>query len=83
MLDRPPASDRQRDTKRELRRARDRRRYQRRVAGLAVAEVEYSRDVVNYLVRWHWLDDSNAHDPRCIGDAIARAMQEAAEADRK
>jgi hypothetical protein len=79
MLDRtrpPPAVDR----KREQRRARDRRQYRRELAGLSVAPVEYDCAMVKYLIRWQWLDRDKASDPRCIGDAISRAMQEAATA---
>ena len=38
--------------------------------------------VLNYLTRVvHWLDDADADDPRKIGEAIARGLTEAAEAE--
>lgn len=77
---RPPADP---DRKRALRRARDRRRYRRELAGLAVAPVPFSSAVVDYLVKFEWLKGDEKTDKRCIGDAISRAMQEAAEADEK
>ena len=83
MLDRSPSRDRNRDAKRELKRARDRRRYRRELAGLAVAPVEYSDAIVAYLVKYDWLKKEKENDRDAIGDAIARAMQDAAEADQK
>ena len=92
MLHRPPSRRQRRSqigvndsdlAKRELRRARDRRRYRRQLAKLAVAPVEYSGAVVDYLIRWEWLEKDKAKDKNCIGDAIARAIQEAATADEK
>lgn len=76
---RPPPADR----KRERKRARDRRRYRREVAGLRVAPVEYSSTLVDYLLKYGWLSRSGKDDSHCIGDAISRAMQEAAETDQK
>jgi hypothetical protein len=70
----PPTSDAKRARKRE----RDRRRYRRQLAERAVADVEYSAEVVDYLVRYGWLRDGDT-----VGDAISRAMQDAAEADLK
>ncbi|MCK1447755.1 hypothetical protein IVB34_34455 [Bradyrhizobium sp. 2] len=71
------------DHERELKRARDRRRYRRELAGRRVAPVDYSDAMVDYLVKYEWLKASGRNDPRCIGDAISRAVREAAEADQK
>jgi hypothetical protein len=80
MLDRPPSDA---DRKRELRRARDRRRYRRQLAGLRVAPVAYSDAVVTYLIKWLWLERDKAKDTACIGDAISRAIMESASSDEK
>lgn len=80
MLTRPPDDD---DRKRQQRRARDRQRYRREAAGLAVAPVEYSRAMVGYLIRWHWLAQCDADNREKVGAAISRALQEAADADEK
>ena len=66
------------DPKRERKRARDRRRYQRELAGRAIASVEYSPEVASYLARYGWLREGDT-----VGDAIARMLAEAVEADEK
>jgi hypothetical protein len=62
----PPGAERGR--KRALRRERDRRHYRRSTAELAVAPVEYSREMVDHLIRLHWLDRSKASDPALSDD---------------
>ncbi|MGV7219236.1 hypothetical protein [Bradyrhizobium sp. UFLA05-112] len=79
MLHRPLTANR----KREQKRARDRRRYQREVAGLRVAPVEYSGRMVDYLLKYEWLSRNGKDDPYQIGRAIRRAIQDAVELDRK
>ncbi|MCA1390773.1 hypothetical protein I6F20_17035 [Bradyrhizobium sp. IC3123] len=79
MLRRPPTDA---DRKRERKRARDRRRYVREINGRRVAPVDYTSEMVNYLARYEWLEGSR-DDPRAIGDAIFRMVQDAVEADRK
>ncbi|UGX95789.1 hypothetical protein G6321_00011875 [Bradyrhizobium barranii subsp. barranii] len=71
------------DHKRERKRARDRRRYRREIAGLKVAPVEYSGELVDYLAKYGWLRKSDKDNPHSIGRAISRAMKEAAELDAK
>jgi hypothetical protein len=78
MLARPPPDP---DMRRAQRRARDRKHYRRQTVGRAVAPVEYSSAMVDYLVKWRWLDRGKDKDRHAIGDAISRAMLEAAEAD--
>ncbi|MCS3497482.1 hypothetical protein M2189_003559 [Bradyrhizobium japonicum] len=80
MDDRPPADV---DRKRDRKRARDRRRYRREIAGLRVAPVEYSGELVDYLVKYSWLSKSKKDDVACIGKAISCAMHEAVELDEK
>jgi hypothetical protein len=46
--------------------------------GLAVAPVCYSADVVEMLVRLHWLREADAGDRRKIGDAITRMLADTA-----
>jgi hypothetical protein len=80
MLSRPPADA---DAKRQQRRARDRRRYRRRIAGLAIAPVPYGETILNYLIRLHWLAASDANDKVKIGEAISAAVRESAEGSQK
>jgi len=82
---RPPSRRRRQRTahERELKRARDRRRYRRELAGLAVAPVPYSGAMVDYLIKVEWLKPEQKDDKCAIGDAIAAALADAAEADAK
>ena len=68
---------------RELRRARDRRRYRRRAAHLAIAPTPYDDTILNYLIRLHWLAECDANDKTKIGEAIAAAVLESAQGSKK
>jgi hypothetical protein len=45
-----------------------------RANGLAVAPVPYSGEIVDYLIRLHWLSEGLSYDRRAVGGAIARAV---------
>ena len=80
MLHRPP-SDAAR--KREQRRARDRRRYQRRAAGLAIAPAPYCEMMLNYLIKLRWLAEGDANDKTKIGEALSAVVRKSAAASQK
>ena len=78
MLDRPPSGSKPLpSTRREaLRRLRDARHRRRLKQGLAVVPVEVSADVVNWLLRIHWLseDKADSGDARLIGARLAAGL---------
>jgi hypothetical protein len=52
-----------------------RRRYRaRRAAGIAVAPVEFDGDVINFLIRWRWLQGGEVYDRGALGRAISRML---------
>jgi hypothetical protein len=57
---------------------RHRRFRQRRRAGVAVAQVEYTAEVLDMLVRLHWLLDGEAADRDAVGAALTRMIADAA-----
>ena len=66
------------DTKRERKRARDRRYYQRELDGKAVADVEYDGATLDWLERYDW-----DRPGETIGDAISRMLRASVEYDAK
>jgi hypothetical protein len=84
MLTRPPESRRRskRTDTRERRRIAQQRYRQNKKDHVAIAPVRVDERLLDYLTRVvHWVDDRDAHDPRKIGEAIARGLTETAEAD--
>jgi hypothetical protein len=60
--------------KRELRRLRTARYRRNQAGGVAVAPVPYNGEILNFLVRTHWLDEHDAYDRREVGAAIGRLL---------
>ena len=72
MLDRP--AELEQTTRRRLqKRQRDRRHRHRRIA-----PVPYDGEVLNFLIRTHWLSEELAGDDREVGLAISRMIADAA-----
>ena len=59
-------------------RERQRRRRKRQRDKVAVFHVEAGIDELNFLVRTLWLRDGDVDDPQKVGDAISRALADAA-----
>ena len=66
--------------RRQAARARDARYRQRAARGLATCPVEYSGDVVSFLLKTQWLAEREADDRRAIGRAISAALAEMVQA---
>jgi hypothetical protein len=71
MLERPIS-------RREARRRRDARHRARVRAGIAIAPVPYTGEIVNALVRWNLLGSEEVHSCEEIGLAISDALADAA-----
>jgi hypothetical protein len=84
MLTRAPSRRRSRNDKRERRRLAQ-RRYRQNVAEHAViAPVKVGEVLLNYLIDVvGWLDAADATDARKVGEAIARGLNESAEAAKR
>ena len=61
-----------------LNRERVRRHVARRRAGLAIYSVEISESVITMLVKFDWLRDEDATDPRAVATAITAMLNDAA-----
>jgi hypothetical protein len=80
VLQRPPSSKppSKGARRRELRRLRTARYRRNQAGGLAVALVPYNGEILNFLVRTHWLDGDAAGDRRAVGAAIGRLLADSA-----
>jgi len=78
VLDRPPGKPPSRDQRR-ARRARKQRAWRQRVRdGQRIAQAPYDDEVIEYLIKWQWLDPAHRHDRREIGSAYFRLVKDAA-----
>jgi hypothetical protein len=77
VLDRPAQLERQ-ARRRLQKRQRDRRHRHRRKCGQRIAPTPYDGEVLNFLIRTHWLDEAMAGDDREVGLAISRMIADAA-----
>jgi hypothetical protein len=60
--------------RRALGRARTARYRQNRLSGAAVAPVIFTAEIIDYLIKLHWLADADVHDRHKIGEAISRLL---------